>query len=149
MITSSAVSAIGILLLLCISLIDAADNVVIPLTESVKISPGVDVQGINGSAYQSFVGIPFAEAPINKLRFAVSKVFLSKLLSPPINHYLVPHSLFLLPLSLLEPPSQAMEEGHFQSHSKPSALHPDELPRRQSGRLWCRRLPLPERVSTA
>lgn len=42
------------------------------LTRSVRLSNGVEIIGVNGSAYQSFVGIPFAEPPVDKLRFAAS-----------------------------------------------------------------------------
>lgn len=42
------------------------------LTDPVLLNKGVKIVGVNGSAYQSFLGIPYAEPPINELRFAVS-----------------------------------------------------------------------------
>lgn len=44
----------------------------VALTDPVLLNKGVKIVGVNGSTYQSFMGIPFAEPPINELRFAVS-----------------------------------------------------------------------------
>lgn len=79
MVNLSAFTFIGTLI--GISLASQCQQQHVPLTEVINISPGVRVQGINGTAYQSFVGIPYAEPPIDQLRFAVSTykepVFLS------------------------------------------------------------------------
>lgn len=44
---------------------------------SVRLANQVEIEGLNGDSYQSFVGIPFAEPPVNNLRFAVSNSVLS------------------------------------------------------------------------
>lgn len=60
-----------VLLVVGLSLTEANEK---PL---VRLANQVEIEGLSGDSYQSFVGIPYAEPPINNLRFAVSNAVLS------------------------------------------------------------------------
>lgn len=62
---------VTVVLMVGLSLTEAKEK---PL---VRLANQVEIEGLNGDSYQSFVGIPYAEPPINNLRFAVSNAVLS------------------------------------------------------------------------
>lgn len=110
----------------------------VALTEPVKLTHCAQVIGINGSAYQSFVGIPFAEPPINTLRFAVSFY----LFRAAKYNYTFNHDIFLHSGYLLEPSTQGCGLWNILCHNKSSAMHPDELSSATTSRYGRRGLPL-------
>lgn len=67
-----SVSQVIFIIIIGLCLTTLAESGEVQLTERVNLGDGVDIIGINGSAYQSFLGISFAKPPLRELRFAVS-----------------------------------------------------------------------------
>lgn len=54
----------------CVGVITALS---MPFTDPVQLQGrNLDIIGLNETDYQSFMGIPYAEPPLGRLRFAVS-----------------------------------------------------------------------------